>query len=151
MTTATENSRQRAATTTTTALEDTNPPNVMGETEVVTEVIAAIAGHAASEVEGVAHIGGGNMFRRLSDAVGSDQRSKGTGIAVEAGKKEAIFDLDLSVKYGRPIPDIAREVRSRIVDAIGTQVGLRAKEINITVSAIEFGDESGDSPRREVE
>jgi uncharacterized alkaline shock family protein YloU len=112
-----------------------------GTTTVEIDVIAAIAGYVANQVEGVSHIGGDNMLRRLSDAVGSDQKSRGTGIEVEAGKKEAIFDLDISVRYGRPIPEIVSEVRKRITEVISMQVGLHAKEINITVSNIEFEDE----------
>lgn len=120
---------------------DAASTDVGGTTTVETDVIAAIAGYVATEVDGVLHIGGDNMFRRISDAVGSDQDSKGAGIRVEAGKKEAIFDLDISVRFGRPIPEIVSEVRSRISEAISMQVGLRAKEINITVSSIEFEDE----------
>lgn len=115
-----------------------------GTTTVETDVIAAIAGYVATQVEGVSHIGGGGMFRRIADAVGSDQDSRGSGIQVEAGKKEAVFDLDISVRFGRPIPDIVSEVRRRIAEAILMQVGLRAKEINITVSSIEFEDEGRD-------
>jgi uncharacterized alkaline shock family protein YloU len=124
-----------------TIISDGASPEVGGTTTVETDVIAAIAGYVATQVEGVSHIGGDGMFRRITDAVGSEQDSKGSGIKVEAGKKGAIFDLDISVRFGRPIPEIVAEVRQRIAEAISMQVGLRAKEINITVSNIEFEDE----------
>jgi uncharacterized alkaline shock family protein YloU len=129
-------------------LADATPQGVEGTTTVETEVIAAIAGYVATQVEGVSHIGGDSMLRRITDAVGSDQRSKGSGIEVEAGKKEAIFDLEISVRYGRPIPEIVSEVRRRIAEVIAMQVGLRAKEINITVSNIEFDDEDHAEPSK---
>lgn len=149
--TTTNSTRTRQPQTESTTLTDTLPENVSGTTEVATDVIAAIAGHVAVQVDGVARLGGGSMLRRLSDSVSSEQRSKGAGIQVQAGKKEAIFDLDIAVKYGRPIPDIVSEVRSQIIEAIGTQVGLRAKEINIMVSSIDFGEEDQDESERQVE
>jgi uncharacterized alkaline shock family protein YloU len=113
-----------------------------GRTAISDTVIAAIAGNAAQSVEGVVRVGSGNIMRAITGNVGSGQRSRGTGIGVEAGQKEAIFDINLTVEYGRPIPDIVRNVREAVTKAIEEQVGLRVKEINVEVASIEFAEQT---------
>ena len=112
-----------------------------GRTSISDNVIAAIAGNAAQSVEGVVRIGSGNIMRAITGNVGSGQRARGSGIEVEAGQKEAIFDINLTVRYGRPIPDIVRNVREAISKAIEEHVGLKVKEINVEIASIEFEEE----------
>lgn len=113
-----------------------------GKTAISDAVIAAIAGNAAQSVDGVIRIGSGNIMRAITGNVGSGQRARGSGIEVEAGQKEAIFDINLTVEYGRPIPEIVRNVREAISTAIEEQVGLKVKEINVEISSIEFAEQT---------
>ena len=120
--------------------ETENPSGVPGITEVQGRVIAAIAGHVADQIDGVASIGRGGLVRAVTDVLGSEAASKATGVEVEAGMKEAILDIDLTVLYGHNIPGVIQEVREAVAKEIFDQIGLVAKEINVIVSAIEFPD-----------
>lgn len=110
---------------------------VGGQTSIDDEVIGSIASIAAKEVQGVARLGTSSVRRTLSERLGgASQRTRGVG--VEAGKKEAIVDLTLVVIYGFSIPQIIIEVRKRVASRLLEMAGLIAKEINVTVSGIEF-------------
>ena len=49
---------------------------------------------------------------------------------------------DPQLQYGRPIPDIVRNVREAVTKAIEEQVGLKVKEINVEVASIEFAEQT---------
>ncbi len=115
-----------------------NPSGVAGETNITDEVIAAIAGHAASQVDGVVRMGSGNVARSLSDAVGSESRKKGAGVTVEAGEVEAVFDIDLTIEYPHPIPDVVSAVREAVARDVRRLAGMETREVNVEVIAIEF-------------
>ena len=122
--------------------ETQNPSGVPGVTEIEGRVIAAIVGHVADRVEGVVNVGRGGLVRAVTDILGSDSARKASGVAVEAGKREAILDIDLTVMYGNNVPNIVQEVREAVAKEIFQQIGLVAKEINVIVSSIEFPDRS---------
>ncbi len=119
-----------------------NPSGVPGSTEIEGRVIAAIAGHAAEDIEGVANIGRSGLVRAVTNILGSEASGKASGIDVEAGRREVIFDIDLTVMYGFNIPNIVKDVRETIAKETFDQVGLVAKEINLVVTSIEFPDRS---------
>ena len=122
--------------------ETSNPSRVPGVTEIEGRVIAAIVGHVADRIEGVVNIGRGGLVRAVTDILASEATSKATGVDVEAGKREAIIDIDLTVMYGYSIPNIVQEVRVAVAKDLFDQVGLVAKKVNVIVSAIEFPDRS---------
>ena len=115
-----------------------NPSGVPGATDIYEDVIAAIAGHVAAEVEGVVSIGTGGVLRALAGVVQDTAEQKATGVEVEAGQREAIFDLELVVEYGHSIPDIVQQVRENVATEVKKQLGLVAKEINLSITGIEF-------------
>ena len=118
-------------------LEELSEIEVGGETEINDEVVASIAGVAAREIEGVSSLGTSSIRRTIAERVGgSDERSR--GVAVEAGRREAILDIDLRVIYGYSIPETVVKVRHNVARRIVELCGLLAKEININVAGIEF-------------
>ncbi len=112
---------------------------VGGETDINDEVIGAIAGVAAREIEGVSSLGTSSIRRTIAERVGGrEQRARGVG--VEAGRREAVLDIDLQVVYGFSIPETVVKVRQNVARRILEICGLLAKEININVVGIEFPD-----------
>ena len=110
---------------------------VGGETDIDDEVIAAVAGVAAREIEGVASLGASSIRSTISERVGGrEQRARGVG--VEAGRREAILDIDLQVVYGFSIPETVVKVRHNVAHRVLELCGLVTKEINIDVVGIEF-------------
>ena len=63
---------------------------VAGETHIGNEVIASIEGMAARDVEGVASLGKSSVGTAIGERVGS-RETRARGVAVEAGRKEAIL------------------------------------------------------------
>ena len=112
---------------------------VGGETDINDEVIGAIAGVASREIEGVSSLGTSSIRRTIAERVGGrEQRARGVG--VEAGRREAVLDIDLQVVYGFSIPETVVKVRQNVARRILEICGLLAKEININVVGIEFPD-----------
>ena len=111
--------------------------DISGEIHIDDEVIAAIAGVAAREVDGVASLGTSSIRRTLAERLGG-VHEKARGVEVEAGKKEAIVDLTLNILYGYSIPDIVKSVQQKVAERLMQMTGLTAKEVNISVVGIEF-------------
>ena len=112
---------------------------VVGETEINDDVIGAIAGIAAREIEGVASLGANSIRRTISERVGGGERQS-RGVEVEAGRREAILDIDLRVIYGFSVPEIVIKVRQNVARRVLEMCGLVTKEININVTSIEFAE-----------
>ena len=112
---------------------------VEGSTNIYDEVIAAVAGFAAKEVDGVADVGTSSIGRVLSERFsGANRRAR--GVTVEAGQREAILDLTVRVYYGVSIPHVVTNLRQNVADRVLKTCGLIAKEINVRVAALEFSD-----------
>ena len=110
---------------------------VGGETEIDDEVIGAVAGVAAREIEGIFSLGTSSIRRAIAERVGgAEQRAR--GVAVEAGRREAILDIELQVIYGFSIPETIVKVRQNVARRVLEMCGLVSKEININVTGIEF-------------
>lgn len=122
-----------------------------GKTVISDGVVAKIASIAAREVEGVHAL----SARGVSDSLigiakkvtGSDTR--GQGVAVEVGTKEAAVDLSLVVEYGAVIPQVAEAVRANIIETIKLMTGLVVKEVNIDITDLYFPDDDIKEPERE--
>ena len=133
----------------TTPLETQNTSGVEGTTEINDEVIASIAGYAARQVEGVLRVGGSGLIQSVAGRMESDSASYARGVQVEAGRREAIFDIELTVEYGHPIPNIVENLRRRVSNEVKEQTGLTVKGVNLRVTNIQFGREAPERPRVE--
>ena len=120
-------------------LEQLREIEVGGQTEINDEVIGAIAGVAALEIEGVSSLGTSSIRRSIAERVGS-RETRARGVGVEAGRREAILDIDLQIVYGFSIPETVVKVRQNVARRVLEMCGLVAKEININVVGIEFPD-----------
>ncbi|WP_328317712.1 Asp23/Gls24 family envelope stress response protein [Streptomyces sp. NBC_00388] len=125
-----------------------------GTTTIADTVVATIAGIAVRETDGVYAVGGS-----ASRAMGSvrDRVSKtpdpSRGVKVEVGETQAAIDVEVIVEYGEPIADAAKEIRTRVTDAVETMTGLEVVEINIKVSDVHLAgpdDEESDEPSGRV-
>lgn len=107
--------------------------NKMGEVKIADEVIAAIAGLAAMEVEGVASMAG-NISKDLVSKLGKNTISK--GVKIEVNTENVVVDLALQVKYGYSIPKVSRTVQEKVKSAIETMTGLTVSEVNVKISSV---------------
>ncbi|HHW54617.1 MAG TPA: Asp23/Gls24 family envelope stress response protein [Firmicutes bacterium] len=105
----------------------------LGRTKVADEVVAIIAGLAATEVEGVVGMSGG-IVSGIAERLGRKDLTR--GVKVEVGEEEVAVDLFLITKFGMSIPDIARQVKENVKAKIESMTGLEVVEVNVNVQGI---------------
>lgn len=110
-----------------------------GEVKIVDDVVATIAGLAATEVEGVAGMSGG-FVGGIAEMLGKKSLSK--GVKVEIKEKIAVIDLYIIVNYGSKIPDVAWEIQESVKRNIETMTGIEVNEVNIHVQGVHFPEEN---------
>lgn len=109
-----------------------------GEVQIADEVVAIIAGLAATEVEGVASMAG-NITNELVGKLGVKNLAK--GVKVEVTPESVVVDVALNMKYGYSIPDTSRMVQERITSAIENMTGLSVAEVNIRIAGVNIENE----------
>ncbi len=100
------------------------------------EVLASIAALAASDVEGVTGLGGG-LSLGLGDVLA--KRGAARGVRVEAGLRQAAFDVFVHVAYGVQIPTVAQRVQEAVKRAVETMTALTVVEVNVHVQGLDSG------------
>lgn len=106
-----------------------------GKVVFAPDVVATIAGLAASEVNGVSGLVG-TVIEGISGIFSKKNLTK--GVHVEVGQEEAAVDLSISVKYGFRIQDVCSQVQKEVKNAIETMTALRVVEVNVLVQNITF-------------
>ena len=102
----------------------------LGEVKIADEVVAMIAGLAATEVEGVDSMAG-NITNELVGKLGMKNLNRGVKISVD--DDHVSVELSLNMKYGYSIPDVSEKVQERVRTAIETMTGLTVLEVNIKI------------------
>ena len=108
-----------------------------GEVRVSEEVVAIIAGLAATEVEGVSSMAG-NITNEIVSKLGMKNLSK--GIFVEVLDEEIKVDVALNIAYGYAIPDISAKVQEKVKSSIENMTGLTVAVVNVRVASVDMGD-----------
>jgi uncharacterized alkaline shock family protein YloU len=117
-----------------TTITTENKDGFVSEVKIADDVVATIAGLAATEVEGVASMAG-NMTNELVGKLGYKNSSKGVKISVT--DDHVTVDLSLNMKYGYSIPKISATVQDKVRDAIENMTGLIVDEVNIKIAGVE--------------
>ncbi|KAB1437659.1 Asp23/Gls24 family envelope stress response protein [Candidatus Galacturonibacter soehngenii] len=107
--------------------------NNIGEVQIADEVVAIIAGLAATEVEGVASMAG-NITNELISKLGMRNLSK--GVRVEVLDNNVSVELALNLDYGYSIPKTSETVQERVKTAIENMTGLNVMEVNIRIAGV---------------
>lgn len=104
-----------------------------GEVQIADEVVAIIAGLAATEVEGVAAMAG-NITNELVGKLGMKNLAKGVKVVVSP--ESVIVDLALALRYGYNIPKTSKAVQEKVKSAIENMTGLLVSEVNIRIAGV---------------
>ena len=102
----------------------------LGEIKIADEVVAIIAGLAATEVEGVSAMAG-NATRELVSKLGMKSLSKGVTVS-----------LMLNLKYGYNIKETTQKVQEKVKAAIENMTGLEVADVNIRVAGVDMPEEA---------
>ena len=111
---------------------------MMGEVRIADEVVAIIAGLAATEVDGVDSMAG-NITNELVGKLGMKNLSK--GVKVDVTEEHVSVDLSLNIKYGYNIPDVSERVQDRVKSAIENMTGLTVLDINIRIAGVNINEQ----------
>lgn len=110
----------------------------IGEVRIADEVVAIIAGLAATETEGVDSMAG-NITNELVGRLGMKNLSK--GVKVEVTEEHVSVDMSLNIKYGYNIPEVCETVQERVKNAIETMTGLIVLDVNIRIAGVNVSEE----------
>jgi len=129
----------------------------IGEVQIADEVVAIIAGLAATEVEGVCSMGG-NITKELVSRLGMKNLSEGVdsmagnitnelvgklgmknlskGVKVDVTEEHVSVDLSLNIRYGYNIPAVSEQVQEKVSSAIENMTGLTVLDVNIKIAGV---------------
>jgi len=114
---------------------DSQPEKDVGNVSFANDVLAIIAGLAASEIEGVAGMSGG-LAGGIADMLGRKNLAK--GIKITVNDKLISVDINMIVTYGYKLHEVSRKVQANVIKAIETMTGLNVERVNISVLGIQF-------------
>ena len=107
----------------------------VGQVQIADEVVAVIAGLAATETDGVAKMSG-NITNEIVSKLGMKMLSKGVKVTITGTQVDVTLNLVLN--YGVSIPKTSQEVQDKVKSAIETMTGLTVSEVNIRIAGIQM-------------
>lgn len=116
--------------------------------KIADDVIATIAGKAASEVTGVYSMSGG-FAGGISEVFGKKSYTK--GIKVDNSEKGLKIDVNIIVEYGARIPDVAYEIQNRVKKAIQNMTGLEIEEVNVHIQGVNTDSQKNEENKEKIE
>ena len=109
--------------------------NSMGEVKIADDVVAVIAGLAASEVDGVASMAGG-LTNEINSRLGMKNLSKGVKVDVLEGV--VTVSIALILKYNYSVMEVSAQVQKKVKTAVENMTGLDVADVNIKVAGMEM-------------
>ena len=111
----------------------------IGEVKVADEVVAIIAGLAATEIDGVDSLGG-NITNEIVSKLGMKNLSK--GILVEVMENEVKVDVAINISYGYSIPEVSSKVQDKVKTAIENMTGLNVAVVNVRIASVDMAGDN---------
>lgn len=106
----------------------------IGEVMIADDVIATIAGFAATEVEGVSAMQG-NLTNEIVGKLGLKNQTK--GVKVEVNEGSVAVDISIQMAYGYSIPKTCKAIQERVKNAIENMVGLSVSGVNVHIVGVD--------------
>ena len=107
----------------------------LGEVKIASDVVAAIAALAATEIDGVYSMAG-NITNELIGKLGMKNLSKGVKILMEGGIVRV--DMMVVVNYGYSIPEVSGQVQERVSQQMENMTGLSVSEVNVRIAGVKL-------------
>lgn len=104
-----------------------------GDIQIADEVIAIIAGLAATEVDGVTKMYG-NITNELVSKLGMKRLSKGVKVLVTPD--DVKVDLSIELKYGYSVMAVSEKVQEKVKQAIETMTGLKVSMVRVRIAGV---------------
>lgn len=111
--------------------------NDLGKIVVSEEVVATMAGMAATECYGVVGMASRRVTDGLAELLGRENLSKGVEVTIDGNR--AAITLHIIVGYGVRISEVAKNVRERVKYTVESFTGLKVTSIKINVQGVRVG------------
>ncbi|MBU4348928.1 Asp23/Gls24 family envelope stress response protein [bacterium] len=114
----------------------------LGEINITRETIRSIVSLNLADVKGV--VGSRkSIIKEITDMLRGDASENETedatrNIKVEIKDNKPLINLNIIIKYGVRIPDIAWDIQSRVKEKLMKKLGINVNEIDIHVQGIQF-------------
>ncbi len=105
-----------------------------GSINISDAVIAAIAGNAVSEMDGMAAFSN-TAGNELGELIGKKSVSKGIRVSFQDG--EILVDVSVLVRYGENITGVCEKIQNAIALAVESITGVKPT-VNVRVAGITF-------------
>ncbi len=105
----------------------------IGNVQISEQVVAVIAGIAATEVEGVASLVG-NITTELVSKIGLGSLSK--GVKIKMIDNSVYVNVTIDIYYGCVVPKVCRNVQEKVTSAVENMTGLSVGEVNVFVADV---------------
>lgn len=106
-----------------------------GKITFAPDVIATIASLAANEIDGVEGMSG-TVVEGLTGMLNKKNITK--GVKVEINENTAQIDINVILKYGHKIHEVAVALQRNIKTTIENMTGLNVEAVNVFVQSITF-------------
>ena len=104
-----------------------------GNVLISEDVVAAIAEHAVSEVEGAAGIYA-KPGNEVADLIG---KNWGRGLKIQIAEDNSVaIDMDIFIHYVYSVVDVADAVQAAFASAVESMTGVKVTALNINVIGI---------------
>ena len=116
----------------------------LGKIQIADEVIATIAGVAATESYGLVGMQARNVQEGLAVLLRREDLAR--GVQVTIADNRAIIDLSVVVQYGVNIAEVAHNVMEQVKYAVESQCGLEVARVNVHVVGVRVDDKAAPAP-----
>ena len=115
-------------------MADKNTFEIKEGVTISDEVVAIVAGLAATEVDGVEALTG-NITNALIPKTGTNKLSRGVHIS---GNEDGSISVKLSlmIRYGFEIPTISGSVQEKVKSAVENMTGISVKDVDIRIATV---------------
>jgi uncharacterized alkaline shock family protein YloU len=106
----------------------------LGKIVIADEVIATIAGLAATECYGIVGMAARRFKDGIAELLGRENLSRGVVVASRDGGVS--IDLNVIIGYGTRISEVAHNVSSQVKYRVEQSTGMRVRGVNISVQGV---------------
>ena len=105
----------------------------VGSAKITDEVLASIAGLAATEVDGVESLGGGITAEKIGHI---RRKHIFRGAKVEVSENVASVRVIVNIRYGYNLPETTKQVQDRIKTTLENMTGLEVGDVHVSVAEV---------------
>lgn len=120
-----------------------------GKVNISDDVVASIAGIAASEIEGVTGMSRG-MAYDIAEKLGAKKNPQ-KGVKVSVSDDGAVIDLYIIVAFGVRIPELAWEVQENVKNSVESMTGIDVLKVNVCIEGVSFEKEKKAKKQKDQE